>query len=106
MADGNHLTEQEQIAERERAKRKATAKELKIDVKRIRANTHPPHEFFNVVIKGIRGEWSETVGSEADLNTLLQGIRAGVGMMGGHMSVNDLHTQTFYSLSATADFAD
>lgn len=80
---------------REQREAEAAAKELKVEVKRNRSDTDPPHDFFNVVISGVTGEWRETVGSEADLEILLRGVKAGASMMGGHVSIGDIPTEPF-----------
>lgn len=95
MAYDDHVEEHYQRTERDRAEKEAADKELTVEVKRNRAQTDPAHDYFNVVITGTRGEWRETVGSEADLNLLLQGIKAGASMMGGHVTVSDIPTEPF-----------
>lgn len=95
MAYDDHVEEHHQRTERERAKHEDADKKLAVDVKRNRTQTDPAHDFFNVVITGTRGEWRETVGSEADLTLLLTGIKAGASMMGGHVTVSDIPTEPF-----------
>lgn len=95
MAYDDHVEEHYQSTGRARAKKEAADKELTVEVKRNRTQTDPAHDFFNLVIMGTRGEWRETVGSEADLNTLLAGIKVGASMMGGHVTVSDIPTEPF-----------
>ena len=95
MAYDDHVEEHYQRTEQARAEQEAAEKELAVDVKRNRTQTDPAHDFFNVVITGTRGEWRETVGSEADLNILLTGVKAGATMMGGHVTVSDIPTEPF-----------
>jgi hypothetical protein len=95
MAYGDHVEEQFQRTLRAEAEQEAAEKELAIDVRRNRTQTDPAHDFFNIVLTGTHGEWRETVGSEADLNLMLKGIKAGVSMMGGHATVSDIPTEPF-----------
>lgn len=95
MADDDHVEEHFQHEQRARAQHEAASKELAVDVKRNRTQTEPAHDFFNIVITGTRGEWSETADSEADLNLLLLGIKAGAEIMGGHVTVSDIPAEPF-----------
>lgn len=63
----------------------ARANSIKIEINRIRINLDPIHDVFNIVINGDDGEWRHTAGSEANIRTFLEGVRAGIAVMGGRL---------------------
>ncbi|MES2931196.1 MAG: hypothetical protein V4682_00675 [Patescibacteria group bacterium] len=95
MAYDDHVEEHHQREQRSRAQQEAADKELAVDVRRNRKQTEPVHDFFNIVITGTRGAWTQSVDSEAELNRLLMGIKAGAEMMGGHVTMSDIPTEPF-----------
>lgn len=49
---------------------------MKITIERIRVQTDPKIDIFEVTLS-TNGEWKETYGSEAELRAFLRGVKAG-----------------------------
>lgn len=60
--------------------------ELIARITRVELGLDPTIDVFNVVLKTKTGVWHHTAGGEHDLETFLEGVRAGCGVMQGFFS--------------------
>lgn len=80
----------------------AYAQRIKIKIDRVRINLDPSHDVFNVEITAGNGEWRYTAGSEADLRIFLDGMRASIAMMGGHLEIPEIPIQSTFTITVSA----
>lgn len=64
--------------------------DITLKIKRVRVELDPSIEVFHVEMKNAKNTWSHSAGSVADLRIFLEGVRAGVGLSGGYLSVPEI----------------
>src|SRR3989344_1449772 len=66
---------------------------VEVTVNRTSLDLVPKFDIYSVMAQTERGEWPETVGSKADLDHLLLGIKIGVSLMNGQLNLVELSSE-------------
>jgi hypothetical protein len=73
---------------------------LTMVIDRVRVPVDPWIDIFQLkLLSATGGSWSFVTGSPADLGFIIEGIQAGVGMMGGHLPKPEIPMQPTMTLS-------
>lgn len=61
-----------------------------VDVQWVCVRLDPSIDIFNVTVSSSSGTWNHTAGSEQELGQFLEGLRAAVGCLGGHLPMPEI----------------
>jgi hypothetical protein len=71
----------------------------KVVIDRVRVPVDPPIDIFVMELSSATGTWGFTTASPHDLQNIIEGIQAGVAMMGDHFQLPEIPTQPTKTLS-------
>lgn len=63
---------------------------ITVRIRKFRARLCPCHDIYQVQLDTATGTWDHTAGSEHDLNSFLQGVKAGASLGGVFLTLPEL----------------